>query len=327
MSGLHSGGYFHFDHDANDGSVVEITARGDEGVETFDLLIGGAVVASYATSSAYQTFTHHAAGIVAADDVRIQFTNDLYDPANGIDNNLQVDFISIDGIDFQTEDPSVYSTGTWKPADGVVPGFRESEWLHSGGYFQFAGSQAGELTANGVFDTEWVSNTLGVSVTPGSSLWLPNVNFDVDPAGLPFAAGTRITDQFASLGFTVSTNNANKPAMIFDSASPTGGDHDLGTPNSQYGGPGQGSGGVTNDTALSNVLIISEDNDASDPDDNGSGGTLIFDFDDPVMIDEVGIMDIDSSGNRIDLFDETGCFDLVNRYRSSWQQRCGPSRA
>ena len=286
---------------------IEISARGDEGVEEFDLLIDDVVVASYTTTTDYQTFTYDADGPIAADQIKIEFTNDHYDPGAGIDNNLQVDFISIDGVVYQTEDPSVFSTGTWKSEDGIQPGYRESEWLHAGGYFQFAGGPSGgTLSDNGVFDTSWISNTLDVVVTPSSSLWLPNVNFDVDPAGLPLNVGTRVTDQFDSLGFTVSTNDPNKPAMIFDSSHPTGGDQDLGTPNAQYGGPGQGSGGQSNDKPLGNVLIISEDNDANDPDDNYNGGVLIFDFDNPVMIDEVGILDIDSSGNHIDLFDSSG---------------------
>ena len=307
---LHSGGYFHFDHDADDGSTIEITARGSEGFETLDLLIGGVIVASYSASTADQIFTYNAANVISADDVRIEFTNDFWDPANGIDANLIVDSINIDGRNYETEDSSVYSTGTWKPEDGIVPGYRASEWMHAGGYFQYAGGFAGEVTANGIFNTGWVSNELTLNVMPSNSLWLPDVNFDVDPAGVPLAAGTRITDQFASLGFTVSTNNANKPAMIFDSSQPTGGDQDLGTPNSHYGGPGRGNSGGSNDMALRNVLIISEDNDAGDPDDNGNGGTLIFDFDNPVMIDEVGIMDIDSAGNRIDLFDAVGALIL-----------------
>ena len=53
---------------------------------------------------------------------------------------------------------------------------------------------------------------------------------------------------------------ANHPAMIFDSADPTGGDNDLATVDQQ------------------NILIISEDADSTDPDDNAAGGTLIFHF-------------------------------------------------
>ncbi len=84
-------------------------------------------------------------------------------------------------------------------------------------------------------------------------------------------------------------------AMVFDSANPTGGDVDLGTPNQAFGGPGIGSGGATNDVALGNILIISEDQDASDPDDEAGGGVFTFTFDDPVTINHLDLLDIDNN--------------------------------
>ncbi len=70
-------------------------------------------------------------------------------------------------------------------------------------------------------------------------------------------------------------------AMIFDSSNPTGEDYDLGTPNEMFAGPGISSEGdqPSNDTPLGNVLIISEDMDASDPDDSYvKGSKYMFDF-------------------------------------------------
>lgn len=70
-------------------------------------------------------------------------------------------------------------------------------------------------------------------------------------------------------------------AMVFDSANPTGGDVDLGTPNNSFGGPGVSAEGPqpSNDTALGKVLIITEDGDASDPDDSYVAGSYYaFDF-------------------------------------------------
>ena len=81
---------------------------------------------------------------VSADDIRVEFTNDRWDPAAGIDSNLTVDFISIDGDTFETEDPSVFSTGTWKVEDGIEPGNRESETLHTNGYFQYTSTSGDE---------------------------------------------------------------------------------------------------------------------------------------------------------------------------------------
>ena len=126
-----------FDEDYDGPSVglstpIEIVARGNEGVETFDLLIDDVVVASYTTTSAFQTFSHQVDGAIAPNQIKIQFTNDFYDSANGIDNNLQVDFITIGGQEYQTEASDVWSTGTWKSADGIVPGYRDSEWVALG---------------------------------------------------------------------------------------------------------------------------------------------------------------------------------------------------
>ncbi len=140
------------------------------------------------------------------------------------------------------------------------------------------------------------------------------VDFDEDGLGQTLAAGTVIDNEYASLGMTVTTNNPTaNPAMIFDSANPTGGDWDLGTPNIDFGGPGQGSGGSAgaageNSRALGNILIISEDADSSDPDDNASGGTLIFSFDNPVDITQVNVIDVDSNepGGQIVTFDANG---------------------
>ena len=133
------------------------------------------------------------------------------------------------------------------------------------------------------------------------------VALDLQTLGAPvvvdfegFSAGTIIDDELSSLGLTVtSQDQVNHPAMIFDTANPTGGDTDLATPGS----------GVGNDTPLGNVLIISEDADQSDPDDDAAGGTLTFSWDDPVTIDTVTLLDIDSNeaGGSVALFfDQSG---------------------
>ena len=112
----------------------------------------------------------------------------------------------------------------------------------------------------------------------------------LDGGNQPFQAG---------FGLTIESTNASKPAMIFDSANPTGGDTDLATPGYH----------ATNTTALGNLLIISEDGDQSDPDDNAGGGTLTFTWEDAVTVDEVTLVDIDSNesgGTIATFFDASG---------------------
>ncbi|MCA9167755.1 MAG: DUF4347 domain-containing protein [Planctomycetales bacterium] len=122
---------------------ITIYAAGETGNESMSLLIDGVEVQRWdnvggdATTRDFQTFTYNLDGITG-DQVRVALNNDLWDPQNGIDYNLIVDKIEIDGTILETEDPSVYSTGTWLPADGITPGYRLSETLHTIGYFQYA---------------------------------------------------------------------------------------------------------------------------------------------------------------------------------------------
>lgn len=107
-----------------------------------------------------------------------------------------------------------------------------------------------------------------------------------------FAAGTVFDDEYSAFGVTISAQregddpNSENDAMIFDSANPTGGDTDLATAD-------QG-----------NVLIVSEDNDSSDPDDN-IGGTIVFDFANPSFVFDIKVIDTEEGGT-IELFDADG---------------------
>ena len=98
---------------------IEIRAAGSTGEESMELQINGQVVATFdnvggdANAGVFESFNYDADGVDPS-LVRIAFTNDLYQPDQGIDRNLRVDSITIDGTIYQTEDTSVYSTGTWE---------------------------------------------------------------------------------------------------------------------------------------------------------------------------------------------------------------------
>ncbi|MEE3100213.1 MAG: hypothetical protein VX463_10630, partial [Pseudomonadota bacterium] len=66
--------------------------------------------------------------------------------------------------------------------------------------------------------------------------------------------------------------------MIFDSAAPSGGDHDLAS------------------TGFGHVLIVSEDGDPDDPDDEAKGGWLLFHFDRPTRVDGLRVIDSERGG-------------------------------
>lgn len=126
------------------------------------------------------------------------------------------------------------------------------------------------------------------------------VDFDTDGGGLPLSAGTVVDDEYADFGLTITSQNPMQhPAMIFDSAHPTGGDWDLATPGYHS----------SNTTPLGNVLIVSEDADSSDPDDNAWGGTLTFIWDEPVTVDTLSLLDIDcdeGGGSVVTFIQEDG---------------------
>ena len=130
-------------------STVDLFAAGFEGGEQMQLLVDDVAVATYtvnegATEQTYQTYTFETAQPLSADQIKVAFTNDVFDPASGVDRNLRVDAIEIDGVRFETEAPNVFSTGTWLPTEGVQPGFRQSEILHTDGYFHFAEAAVGD---------------------------------------------------------------------------------------------------------------------------------------------------------------------------------------
>ncbi len=112
-----------------------------------------------------------------------------------------------------------------------------------------------------------------------------------------YPPATIISNQYP--GVSISTqDNHYKPAMLFNTANPTGNDYDLGTPNELYGGPGIGSG-YGNDAYQGNALIISKDQHVP----NETEGMLIFDFDCTSFIRSIDFLDMECGHNTITLYD------------------------
>lgn len=121
---------------------------------------------------------------------------------------------------------------------------------------------------------------------------IERIDFESSSAG-ELNAGDVITDQFDGLTLSVLEG---LDAMIFDTANPTGGDQDLF--NAEEG----------------NVLIISEDGDSADPDDNATGGTLMFNWDGAVSVDSIGLLDIEEMGCVVTLYgeDDVTVLDMID---------------
>ncbi len=145
---LHANGYFHFDAPRPNGSLITVRAAGQTGQEQMRLLIDEQVVATWdnlfvvggsASLELWESYNFLADEFVNADQIRVEFTNDAYDPATRFDNNLFVQSITIDGTNYRTDAPSVLSTGTWRSETGDArPGFFSSQALHVNGYFAFS---------------------------------------------------------------------------------------------------------------------------------------------------------------------------------------------
>jgi len=93
-------------------------------------------VNSCAQQLQFQSYGYRANESISPDRIEVSFINDFF-VVGVIDHNLRVDKIVVGGQTFQTEASIVFSTGSWKPTDGIQSGFRESEYLNGVGYFQY----------------------------------------------------------------------------------------------------------------------------------------------------------------------------------------------
>jgi hypothetical protein len=120
-------------------STVSIFAQGDTGQESMDLIINNNVVATFDNvSSEGAEYSYSTNEGLTADQIRIAFTNDLYDPANDIDRNLTVDRIVIDGETFESEAPENFVAGWWSPVnEAIVSGRIKVDTLNTNGYIQY----------------------------------------------------------------------------------------------------------------------------------------------------------------------------------------------
>jgi len=133
-----------FSNPIDPNSIVVIYAEGTpaNGIyPTINLLINNTVVQTFSIidgNSRTYMYVHNAP--VSVGQIKLEFTNDLY--ANGQDRNLHVDKLTIGNTIFETEQANVYSTGSYSNDNGCGAGYKQSEWLHCGGFFQFSGSTA-----------------------------------------------------------------------------------------------------------------------------------------------------------------------------------------
>lgn len=151
------------------------------------------------------------------------------------------------------------------------------------------------------------------------------LDFNITDAGTAVGRGDYVSTEWQQMGVTISASGGytpdNKP-RIFDTSNPGtnnwNGDPDLGSPNNQCAnpGPGVGSGGKPTQRGenciegVGNVLIVQESNKQY-PDDNAGGGAITFTFDEPSMLADIGVMDIDESQQVFIITKENGEMKVV----------------
>ncbi|MCG8449824.1 MAG: hypothetical protein MI725_09630, partial [Pirellulales bacterium] len=144
---LHCDGYFAYSEPGGQ-ATVEILAAGETNEETMELQIDGVTVATFANiggdavNRVFQSYSYVHPTPLTLDQIRVAFTNNGVSTGGG-DINLRVDKIVLNGVSYETEAPTTFSTGTWDPVNGCSPGAKVSEWMHCDGYFEYG------LPANG----------------------------------------------------------------------------------------------------------------------------------------------------------------------------------
>lgn len=240
-------------------STVQLTAAGFEGTEQINLLIDDAVVETYTLNQGgstgdFETFTYNSEADIIADQVKVEFINDFWDPVAGIDANVRLDAIAIDGVRFETEDPSVFSTGTWLPEDSIQPGFRESEILHTNGFFQFAGGPVDPPTAPNIVINEIHYNPGPDGVVDGDAEFIELYNAGDSVADLSGMSFTGFTLTFAA-GTTL---DAGEYAIVSPSISIAQAQWGV-TPIAEFASGGISGGGETIQLlAADGVTLIDE---------------------------------------------------------------------
>ncbi len=137
---LQCNGWFEFDlgdsgggGGGGGGMVLNVRARGATGEESVDLEVNGVVVETFGLGQSFGVLSHSFSG-QTVESLRVVFDNDG-SSSLGADKNVNVDYVEVGGTRFETEDPSVLSLGSWSGSCGE--GYKQSEWLHCNGWFDF----------------------------------------------------------------------------------------------------------------------------------------------------------------------------------------------
>lgn len=132
--------------DAGTALELQVDLRGETGDEFAQIWAGDRLFETRRLSTEWQRFDMNIQDAsIEASDVRIQFTNDLYEPGV-IDRNVYVGTLFLNGEEIDPNGANSYSTATWRPEDGIVAGLGRGSVLNANGYLQFDEPQGSTVT-------------------------------------------------------------------------------------------------------------------------------------------------------------------------------------
>jgi len=209
---LHANGFFQYAGGGGNTTSITVNARGTEGTETFALQIDGETVQTFENiGTNFSSFNFEAAGNITADQIRVVFLNDVFDAENGIFSDLVVDDIVVGGVQFETEAPNVFSTGTFRAEDGVVAGFGRGDTLHANGFFQFSSQDGNQPTAPVVVPT---TPTTSITVNARGNEGFESFALQID--GQTVQTFENIGTNFSSFNFEATGNvTADQIRVVF----------------------------------------------------------------------------------------------------------------
>ena len=161
-------------------TLVTVYAAGTPAANVYptaQLLVDDHVVATFndirgdANNRVFQTYSYMSPVTLTPERIKVSYSNDAV--INNEDRNLRVDKIMLDNVSYETEDPSVVSTGTWAQATGCGIGNKKSEWLQCNGYFAYG--TAPVTPAAGSVVKIFAAGTSALGVFPTMNLLIDGV--------------------------------------------------------------------------------------------------------------------------------------------------------
>ncbi len=132
---LHCNGYFQYAQRTGSAELI-VRAKGDTGDERLQVRVGASVVAEFSLDTSYRDHSAPLPDGSTIADVKVVFVNDAV--KGSYDRNVRVDYVELDGKRHQSEAPTTFGTGTYRPSSRCQPGHLRSEALHCNGYFRYS---------------------------------------------------------------------------------------------------------------------------------------------------------------------------------------------